>query len=770
MLAIVAVCFASGVALLQFQPVLPPSAMVGALAAPLLLVLVCRKPPCAGAAALAAGFLYALLRAYLAGAASPWPAQIDGQDLLVEGVVASLPDVTQQRTRLDLRIERIGEPFADVDLTGRVRLSWYRAPRSPRAGERWQLRVRLKRPHGLMSPGGLDYEGWLFRQGIGATGYVRNCDCNRRLADARSLFAPDVWRQRVRDGLARRLPAGPALGLISALSIGDRSRIPRPLWRVLQRTGTSHLVAISGLHVGLVAGLALFLVRALWCRLGSLALRLPAPAAGALAAIAWALVYAALAGFSVPTQRALVMVTVGLGALLLRRRTQPFRALSTALLAVVLLDPFCVLAAGFWLSFGAVGLLVYTLAYRTIPSPAWLRWSRVQLYIAVGLAPLVIGWFQQASLVSPLVNLVAVPWLTLVLVPLSLVCALLLLAGAGALAAPLLAVAQILAQATADALAWVSAVPLAAVQVGGAPVWVLLAATCGALVLLVPAGLPSRWLGVVFFLPLAGFRPAQLPAGAYELTLLDVGQGLATVVRTRSHTLVYDTGPAYSASFDAGSAVLVPYLRRLGVGHVDVLVLSHAANDHAGGALSLRQAFPVYRLLSGEPAAITWAAAEPCLSGQRWRWDGVAFEMLSPPPDSGWRDNNASCVLRVANPGAVALLTGDIEKEAERSLIDRVGAKLNVDLVQVPHHGSHTSSTAAFVERTSPAYALVSSGYHNRFGFPRPEVTERWRASGARVLDTVDSGAIRFLVPAGAGALIPDRYRISARRYWHQGG
>ncbi len=768
MFGVLVLCFVSGIVLLQLQSELPPNALLIGLAVSIAGALVCRRVACTAVAAFAAGFLYAALRAHLAGAGLPWPAGIEGADLDVEGVVVSLPETDPGRVRFDFEIQRVAGPPAEAGFGGRIRLGWYETSAEPLVGEHWRLRVRLKRPRGFMNPGGFDYEGWLFRQGIRATGYVRPCACNARLAGPDAVFAPDIWRQRIRDGLTGRFTDTSALGLVSALSIGDRSRIPARLWRALRRTGTSHLVAISGLHIGLIAGLAFAVGQGIWRRLGSLPLRLPAPFAGALAGMVCALLYAALAGFSVPTQRASVMVAVGLGALLLRRRTRPFRVLMVALLGVVLVDPFSVLSAGLWLSFGAVGLLIYTLGSRVGEGPAWHRWGRAQLYIAVGLAPLAVGWFQQASLISPAVNLVAVPWFTLMLVPLALCCALCVLAGAGALLTPLLALTELLARVTINGLDWASSTPLAAVQAGAVPLWTLVSAGLGALVLLIPAGIPGRWLGIVFFLPLLGVRPPQLPFGAYELTLLDVGQGLAAVMRTRGHTLVYDTGPAFSETFDAGAAALVPYLREVGVRHVDLLVLSHGANDHAGGARSLREALPVYRALSGEPAAVASVAAAPCLAGQAWRWDGVTFEMLSPPDGSHWRDNNASCVLRIGNDTAAALLTGDIEKEAERSLIARASAKLDVDLVQVPHHGSHTSSTPGFIEHTRPTYALVSAGYHNRFGFPRPDVAERWRAAGAALLNTVDSGAIRVLVPAGGGALSVDRYRASARRYWRQ--
>ncbi|MGD8310026.1 MAG: DNA internalization-related competence protein ComEC/Rec2, partial [Chromatiales bacterium] len=551
------IAFVLGVALLCARPELPGGVVVAGGCALAFLPLLCRRMPCRVAAALAAGFLYATVRAHLGGASDGLPTALEGRDLMAEGVVASLPAVDPSRTRFDLQVRVLEAGQESIPYPGRLRLSWYGAPRTPLPGERWRLQVRLKRPHGFSNPGGLDYEGWLFRKGVRATGYVRPCECNRRLGGGGGGLDPDRWRYRIRERLARMLSDDRARALVSALAIGDRSGFTPELWEVLRRTGTSHLVAISGLHVGLVSGLAYLLAAWMWRHLGRLSLRAPASSAGALAGIGAAVVYAALAGFSVPTQRALVMVGIAFGAVLLRRRVRPFRLLMTALLLVTLHDPFSVLSAGFWLSFGAVALLVYALAFRTRQPALWRRWGRMQWVLALGLAPLVIGWFQQASLVAPVANLLAVPWFSLVLVPATLLSVLLALVSPGLAAVPM-GVLEHLAGATVAALSWAGSGELAAVQTAAVAPWALASAGLGAAVLLAPAGLPGRWLGLVLCLPLLTHRPDSIPRGAYELTLLDVGQGLAAVVRTRSHTLVYDTGPRYSERFDTGSAVVVP--------------------------------------------------------------------------------------------------------------------------------------------------------------------------------------------------------------------
>jgi competence protein ComEC len=739
------VAFVAGAALLCTRPEIPSAALLlGCAALGLLPLARCRRRLCLAVAALAIGFVYAALRAQIAGLPDGLPEALQGRDLMAEGRVVALPVEDPVRARFELKLERLIHDGAEVPFQGRLRLSWYGAPRTPVPGERWRLQVRLKRPHGFSNPGGSDYEGWLFRAGIRATGYVRACDCNRRLAETTGWLTPDRWRYAIREDLRRLLPDPGARGLVAALAIGDRSGFPAGLWEALRRTGTSHLVAISGLHVGLVSGLAYLIGSWLWRRLGRLALYVPAPSAGALAGLAAALLYAALAGFAIPTQRALIMVGVALGAVLLRRRIRPAALLATALVLVVVRDPFSVLSAGFWLSFAAVAVLVYTMGFRAAQPPAWRQWGRMQWVLALGLAPLAIGWFQQASLVAPAANLLAVPWFSLVLVPLVLLSVLLAWAVPALAPAPMVLL-DLLARATVAALEWAGSGALAAVHTETVAPWILATAGLGAVVIMAPAGVPGRWLGLLLCLPLLIHEPDPVPHGAYELTLLDVGQGLAVVVRTRGHTLVYDTGPRYSERFDTGRAVVVPFLRSAGRRRVDLLVVSHGANDHAGGLRSVLEAVQVERVIGGEPDALGTVGAQRCVAGQAWQWDGVDFEVLWPPAGSPWRDNNASCVLRVAGEGGTALLTGDLEAEGERRLVRSRRADLRADLVQVPHHGSLTSSTPVLVEAAKARYALVASGYRNRFGFPRPEVATRWTEAGARLLDTARTGAISVL-------------------------
>jgi competence protein ComEC len=580
-------------------------------------------------------------------------------------------------------------------------------------------------------------------------------------------------RQHLRDAINTALQDHPLRGIVQALAIGNRQQISPAQWDTLIRTGTSHLVAISGLHVGLVAGFAFFMARRGWRCSARAALLWPAHKAAAVVALFTASAYALLAGFSVPTQRALVMVAVVMLAVLLQRRTRVSSLLALALLAVLLLDPMAVLAAGFWLSFGAVAVIVYGMSGRSGESHRWWwRWGRAQWLVAVGLLPLLIGLFQQASLVAPLANLVAVPWVTLLSVPLTLLGSLLLGLIPG-LGEGLLLLAAWSLQGLWWLLEMMGQWPQAQWQQGTAPWWAVACALPGVVWLLAPRGVPARWVGGVWLLPLLLARPAELAPGEAHFALLDVGQGLAAVVQTRRHVLVFDTGPRFSSGFNTGEAVLAPYLRARGIGHIDTLIVSHGDNDHRGGVEGLRNEFPVQRVLSSVPQRFrTRGLAQEvaaCRDGQNWQWDGVQFTVLNPQAEAeaARSDNNRSCVLRVQAGSQRLLLTGDIEAAAEQTLVQRHGEALAAELLVVPHHGSLTSSTPEFIAAVAPRVALFPVGYRNRFGFPKPLVVERYRQRGVQLFDTAHHGALEIRLGDEAELRQIHAYRQDAARYWH---
>ncbi|WJW76777.1 DNA internalization-related competence protein ComEC/Rec2 [Thiohalobacter sp. IOR34] len=683
-------------------------------------------------------------------------AALEGQDLLLRGSLVSLPaaDTARQRFRFRAEARRVGndwQPFHHE-----LRLSWYRAPLRLGAGDRWQFRVRLKRPRGFANPGGFDYGRWLRRQGFTATGYVRPSPDNRRLGAASGLPLLKL-RQHLLRQIDRALEGRAGQGVVTALALGQREGIDPAQWQRLRATGTAHLVAISGLHVGLLAGLGFLLGRGLWSRSSHLTRRLAAQRAGALSAIALATAYALLAGFSIPTQRALLMVTLAGLVLLLGRPLRPMPLFGTALLGVLLLDPHAVQDPGFWLSFTAVGLLLWAGLGRRGPRPPLPRLQallRSSLLLTVGLAPVTALAFGQAAWLSPLANLLAIPWVTLLVVPLSLLGTALLGIGVEA-GGTLLRLAAGGFEALDRVLGWLAALPGAAGWLPPPEPVALLLAVTGVLWLAAPRGFPGRWVAGLLLLPLLLLRPPQPPPGHAWFSLLDVGQGLAAVVRTRNHVLVYDTGPRFASGFETGSAVLRPFLLQAGLRAVDLLIVSHGDNDHIGGARGLTRSLPVYQVISSVPQRLDWRRAARCDRPRRWSWDGVGFELIHPAGRRRWRGNNASCVLRVvAADGQALLLPGDIEAAAERALLHGT-ADLGADLLVVPHHGSRTSSTAAFIERVGPRYALFAVGYRNRFGFPRPEIAARYRQRGIRLLDTATAGAIHFRLGSGPQGLRP---------------
>jgi competence protein ComEC len=678
------------------------------------------------------------------------------QDLWLSGEIGNLPE----RQGHDWRFIFVPDKPPVVGSLRRVRATWYRSDAHLRAGQCWRLQLRLKSPHGLMNPGGFDYEAWLFREGIDATGYVRDAEpCT--VDSPRGLGATQhrllQLRQSLVESVTRLLPDHAMRGFVLGLTVGDASAISDEQWRILRRTGTTHLVSISGLHITLAAGFVFFLARWLWACWPALCLRLPAQRAAAGIAALSAIAYALLAGFSIPTQRSLAMLLVVMGALMSCRQLVPSRLMALALLAVLLLDSSAVLHPGFWLSFGAVAWMVYSLASRVGPVPRWQTWLQPQWVLALALVPLCLFWFGESSLVSPLANAVMIPLFSL-LIPWLLVSVALLDTEWGVWM--LWSGAETLQQLW-QGLDWLAALP------GAYWTWMppslpaLILAMLGILLALAPQGFPARSVGVVLCLPLFWMpRPAP-PSGHVDLTLLDVGQGLAVVVQTRHHVLLFDAGPAFAGGLNSGEAVVLPFLRQQGIRRLDRLVLSHDHADHSGGIQAVREGFNIDEEIGTDRGM-------PCRAGDRWLWDGVQFEFLH-PDESHWPINEGSCVLRVRAGTHSMLLTGDIEAAAEAHLLQTSSEKLVADVIVVPHHGSRSSSTADFVAAVSPRYALVPAGWANRWGFPKTEVRERYEAAGAQVEVTGTHGALQLHVSPERGVERLTRWREQSRRLWRAG-
>ncbi|HEY7841125.1 MAG TPA: DNA internalization-related competence protein ComEC/Rec2, partial [Gammaproteobacteria bacterium] len=580
---------------------------------------------CRPSAWLIGGFLWAALRGGLILSEELDPG-LEGRALAVKGRVASLPDIEQGRVRFEFDVDASAvEAGTAVRIPRRVRLSWYRDAPRVEPGDEWALAVRLRRPVGFLNPGGFDYEGWLFQQRIRATGHVTGGELLRPGAGG---FDVDRLRLWLRERILERFPERRRAALLTALAVGDSAGVAAPDWSVLTRTGTSHLLAISGLHIALVAAIGFALVRRLWPIMGRASLWLPAPRAGAIAATVAAAIYSALAGFGVPTQRALIMVLAWTVASGFCRRTGFTFVLAAALLAVLVYDPYAVLSPGFWLSFGAVAVIGFGMGARTGNGDWWRRWGRVHLIVGVGLLPVLVYWFHQLPVLTVPANLVAVPWISLLTVPLVLLaCLVLPLHAQGGNA--LLDLALVSMDLLWPFLRLLAETRISVLSSPESGLPAVMLALLGAAILMLPRGVPGRWLGVCWMLPL--LVPAAGPPGdgEFRLAVLDVGQGLAVVVRTREHVLLYDTGPRFGPGFSAGSAVILPWLRQAGIDRIDVLTLSHGDSDHAGGLSDVRDGIPVDRILSGTPESVP-LPVEACAAGQRWRWDGVEFEVLHP--------------------------------------------------------------------------------------------------------------------------------------------
>ena len=776
--------FALGVAWLQQHAELPPLSTFAALGSVAALLLLLQKSALAGRRGLASaaivlaaillGWSWAGWRAQLRLAHS-LPAALEGRDIDIVGRIASLPQRGSRGLRFEIDVERAPDGVPE-----RLMLSWFLPGYSPdeleeslpllspmHVGEQWRFTVRLKRAHGAINPAGYDYESRLFERNLRATGYVRAHSARRLQA---ASWRSGYWVERTREALRARflaaLPQAEYVGVLIALAIGDQQAIDAELWRSFARTGISHLMSISGLHVTMLAGLGYALTNWLWRRSARLPLYLPAQQAAALAGAATALLYALLAGFGVPAQRTLYMLAVVAWAQWSRRNLAASQVLACALGGVLLIDPWAVLAAGFWLSFGAVALLFFIGSGRLAALSWWREWGRTQWAVSLGTIPALLALFQQFSLVSPLANAVAIPLVSFVITPLSL---------AGMLPGlePLWSLAHFLTQGLMWAIDGLAAWPGAVWQQAKAPWPTVLLAGCGSLWLLLPRGVPARWLGALTFLPMLTWQAPRPAVGAAKVVVLDVGEGLAVHVQTANRDLLFDAGPAFSASADSGNRIIAPYLTAIGVQRLDAMVISHADRDHTGGAASVLAALPVAQLKTSlpfdHPLSAYAVAHRPCVDGEVWSWDEVRFEFLHPPPEATIKKpNEQSCVLRIVVAGRSLLLAADIEVGSERALLQRHRAELAADVISVPHQGSRSSSTPDFVRAVGAREAIISAGYRNSFRHPHPEIVARYTQSGATVHRTDSDGAVT--VELTAAGISVTRQREVYRRYWHGGG
>lgn len=770
-----ALFFALGVWFLQQQTSLPTLPFLWPLAALPLLV-----PPhviprvlrsaliLVGAATL--GFSYA---AWVAQSrlTDSLPERWQGKNITLTGVVAELPHMHEKGQRFAFEVESVQTPGAHVPK--RIQLATYVNENENslelHAGERWQLTVRLKQIHGTSNPNGFDFEVWALERNLRASGYVYRKDSPNVLLGQRTTpaYFIEQMRESIRSHFQKTLGDAPYAGILVALAIGDQASISADEWKLFTHTGVNHLMSISGLHITMLSGLFFALTYWLWRRNLALTLRFPARKAAAIVGLLAALAYTLLSGFEIPAQRTLYMLTTFAAMLLLSRNIALSQLLAAALMVVLIADPWAILAPGFWLSFGAVALIFYVTANRLGHSHWLMEYGRVQWAMTIGLIPPLLAMFQQLSLVSPIANAFAIPLVSFIVVPLTLLGTLPPFEWMLYLAHEVMALCIWLLHA-------LDALPLAVWTQHAPPLWSIGFGLMGALLILAPRGFPLRWIGIVLMLPMFIITPPKLEKGNARLVVFDVGQGLAVSVQTQSHTMLYDTGPDYSGEADSGNRILVPALRAMGVSRLDKLMLSHDDIDHVGGTSSVMAFIPadvVTTSLAANHTLLRDAKRfERCADGQQWDWDGVHFEVLHPALDSAkvkLRDNDQSCVLRISLGQQHILLAGDIEEAAEARLLQLHKDKLLTTFLVAPHHGSKSSSSEDFIAAASPEYVIFTAGYRSRFNHPAPEVVQRYTDSNTEQLRSDAAGAV--IINASAAGIQLESFRKTHSHYWtHQ--
>lgn len=720
-------------------------------------------------------FIPWFLAGFLAMWAAAWNVIDDRLDPAFHGETISIfVRVDDFPTISDESLRFIVQQDDRPDLPARIRLSWYEPELVPGAGEVWRLRVRLRRPHGYANPAGFDYEGWLFRQRIGATGYVVAHKDNRRIADAPIGMIPR-FRRRFVQRVAQLLPEDDAAAVLLAVGVGARHRITREQWDRYATTGTSHLMAISGLHIGLAASGVFLLAWAFYapfCRrtnIRDMALLTAVLAAGA---------YAAVSGFAIPSRRAFLMALIAACAVLLRRKLNVGALLGVPCATLFFADPISIHAPGFKLSFAAVGILFWLLqGYVRQPTLCggllvtqavgnMRRLGTLQIALLAGLFPLTVLIFGRFSVVAPLMNLLVLPLFNFITVPFCLI-GMILDGPAQAFGNRLLFIAYQSIRAVLWLVSAVADVTALRTELPPPKGLLVVVAVLPVVHVVFPAGWPGRklvWLSMVSILL---HRPGPPSPGCMEYHVLDVGQGLAVVVSTAEHSILFDTGPSFRSGSSTAELVVIPFLRSKGIRYLDTLVISHADQDHAGGAAAIAKHFNIGTTYVGETLSGFDLPQTDCSTARVWKSANVQFRFLHPMPDASWEGNNASCVLEVIVGDFRLLLTGDIEAPVESTLVEHSMAG-RVNVAVVPHHGSRTSSSPGFVSRLRPDIAIVSAGFGNRWGFPKPDVVRRWEHAGARLLETASAGAISQRVCKVTGPQKLRQERLESQFYWHE--
>jgi competence protein ComEC len=697
------------------------------------------------------------------------PKILEGKTLIARGRILTIPENHSDAVRFDFLIQKL-ETSVPIRYPIHVRIKGYFYKNSNvltdfKKGDIWQFALRLRRPRAFWNPGSFDYQAELFQQNICATGYLLEKFPLLLIQRANTYYFIDNLRQKITANVKNALQDYSLLGLISALTTGIRCEITDEQWQVMRGTGTNHLFAISGLHLAFIAGIIYWIVRFICCRIPYATLYIPAPKIASALTLFSAIFYSALAGFAIPTQRALLMLSAFSLAIIKRRYLTSWHSFHLALLIILIIEPFAVLSASFWLSFAAVILIFYAVSNRIKPLKNWRAWCRIQLTVSLGLIPLSLLFFHQISWISFAANLIAIPSIGFIILPFSLLGSLFSLVSP-VLGNHILIFTEQLLELLWKLLKFFSEIPFTQYYAYLSNRWILVSSLVGILLLLAPKGMPTRCLGFFWILPLF-FGESQRPQyGDIWIHLLDVGQGLASVVRTQHHVLIYDTGPRLSSSFDAGKLVILPFLQTIGVQKVNVMVISHGDNDHSGGAMIILKQMQVDKVLSSIPKKFLPKIVNLCEEKMHWQWDGINFEILYPPLNHHYLGNNSSCVLKISNHLQSILLVGDIEKAAENYLVHVKQKYLQSTVLIVPHHGSKTSSSIEFLNHIQPVYALFPTGFHNRFKFPHKIVLNRYERLGSKIYNTATEGTITLKLNAHTNNIQTETYYEKSHRFW----
>ena len=723
------------------------------------------------------------------------PDTLDRADVVVIGQVVGLPVIKGDVARFELIvneaafyaeagdvIEFLAQKKLSISYNANYNHQYPMAFDSFVPGQYLQLRLKLRKPRGFVNPVGFDYHLYLLRKGFAATAYIKSDSLNRILVSntpSSISLKRDQLRLRLREFVNQQSSGYPeSSGALLALMTGDKQLISDKLWALFKETGTIHLMVISGLHISLIAFLGFALAR-IFVNVFSLfskntqhmVLFLIPP----FISILFASTYAAIADFGLPTQRALVMVCVFYWAYCLRSQARPWLAFCLALSIVLIFDPLAAHTSGFWLSFGAVGILLFSFkgfesgtTQNLIKRTLW-QWLKSQWVLLLGLGVpsiVLLGGVSGSGFVS---NFIAIPVVSFIVVPLVLLSAVLVF-----ISEPAAMIIFEWAQMSFTALLWclnfVNDVSPSFIQYHSSlSTLAIVLGVIGACFLLMPA-LAYRYIALFCFLPIV-FVPQQKPF--LRLNFLDVGQGTAIVIETENHQMVYDTGKKYSEQFDSGADIVAPFLSSLGHKHIDTVMISHSDNDHAGGLAGLINLISIDRLLVGESKK---TQGEQCIAGQFWQWDGITFEVLWPTQayidamrvkPVYYKSNNISCVLLIKAGSRSVLLAGDIDRSIETLLVSTLQKEQGIDIVLAPHHGSKTSSGKEWVDTVQPQYVVFTAGYKNAYGHPHYSVLERYQAIGAQTLNTATDGAIRLSLATYQQAWQLERWRYDHKRYWH---